>query len=154
MYQCSICSRVFHRHNVVCHEDSSEILICGYCWDAIEPESEILLKGLYMALTSELFDKWVTALESGEYVQLQNMLVDPIANRYCCLGVLSKLQVPAIWKGEEYLIYPSEKHISQNMQLLLMELNDLGPADNYARVIAYLRSHRDRFVTDSSKSGC
>jgi hypothetical protein len=40
------------------------------------------------------FQKWVNALESGEYRQCKNELCTPHNKKlsYCCLGVLSKIQ--------------------------------------------------------------
>lgn len=42
-------------------------------------------------ITKELKTKWVEALRSGEYQQLQGALYDG-KNSYCCLGVLQRVR--------------------------------------------------------------
>lgn len=40
-------------------------------------------------MKKEIADKWIAALESGQYEQAQNFLYD--GKGYCCLGVLCKI---------------------------------------------------------------
>jgi hypothetical protein len=45
--------------------------------------------GTVMNLSKELKDKWIEALESGEYTQTIRKLKKE--NKHCCLGVLCEL---------------------------------------------------------------
>ena len=51
-------------------------------------------------MNAEVKEKWLTALESGEYTQGQNMLHDAINKEFCCLGVLCDIAV------KEGIIFP------------------------------------------------
>ena len=42
-------------------------------------------------IDSDIKEKWVCALRSGEYNQTQSQLHNSITGGYCCLGVLAKL---------------------------------------------------------------
>lgn len=44
--------------------------------------------------------KWVEALESGEYSQTRNKLVNKKGDAFCCLGVLCNIQKGMYWEGE------------------------------------------------------
>ncbi len=46
----------------------------------------------------DIADKWVEALESGDYKQARNVLHD--SNSFCCLGVLCDLYHKETGKGE------------------------------------------------------
>jgi len=52
---------------------------------------------------AELIEKWLEALESGEYKQGKNTLVNS-RDGYCCLGVLCKVaELNGIIKADEYV---------------------------------------------------
>ena len=46
----------------------------------------------------ELFDEWVEALRSGDYLQTTRKLKQN--SRYCCLGVLCNIVDPSKWRLE------------------------------------------------------
>lgn len=50
-------------------------------------------------MNAELRDKWVAALQSGDYIQGQGALraPGPSGDTYCCLGVLCDLVAPDRW---------------------------------------------------------
>lgn len=50
--------------------------------------------------SAELRAAWITALESGEYKQVQGTLKDPNGNGYCCLGVLCDVYSKLTGRGE------------------------------------------------------
>lgn len=49
-------------------------------------------------LKPEIKEKWVTALESGEYQQTQRCLSDNVG--FCCLGVLTDLYIKETGQGK------------------------------------------------------
>jgi|SRR6516162_4963994 hypothetical protein len=42
-------------------------------------------------MNSEIKNKWIKALRSGEYKQGEGVLHNQISNTYCCLGVLCQI---------------------------------------------------------------
>jgi hypothetical protein len=50
-------------------------------------------------MNPEIKDKWLAALESGQYQQGKGVLRNA-SNEYCCLGVLCDLLAPNCWSSE------------------------------------------------------
>lgn len=72
-------------------------------------------------LTKKQKEEWIAALRSGEYEQGQNALYDPKSNRYCCIGVLIKinglpLKPQSDWIGE-YMWLQSYNHKQINLHV-------------------------------------
>lgn len=63
--------------------------------------------------------QWVAALRSGEYEQGRGTLHNPVANEYCCLGVLCDLAVRA------------------GVDVLVRKLNTLTEYDDMAGSLPY-----------------
>lgn len=60
--------------------------------EAYRIEKDIFYKTYkQVILDPDIKEKWIQALESGEYEQGNGRLYDAEANRYCCLGVLAKV---------------------------------------------------------------
>lgn len=47
-------------------------------------------------------DKWLTALRSGEYMQICDVLYDAVSGGYCCLGVLQHCVSGKVWSAPDY----------------------------------------------------
>jgi hypothetical protein len=84
--------------------------------------------------------KWVKALRSGEYKQAKHSLYD--GHKYCCLGVLCKIQglepkrtgeEYGFWSGSNFLPYPIWLNAGMSgpnpivLGKSLSNLNDYGP---------------------------
>jgi hypothetical protein len=52
---------------------------------------------------TEMQDKWLTALESGEYAQATDQLKS--GDAYCCLGVACQLLDPDGWEFDDFYLY-------------------------------------------------
>jgi hypothetical protein len=57
-------------------------------------------------MNTEIKEKWIEALKSGEYSQAQNTLRD--GNCFCCLGVLCDVIDKTKWKPDRYPLEESK----------------------------------------------
>lgn len=76
-----------------------------------------------MKLT-ESQEKWLTALESGQYMQGNSVLHNTAGNSFCCLGVACDLFIPETKKklAREYA-YGKEQNVALAPQEIVDELN-------------------------------
>lgn len=118
-------------------------------------------------MKAELFDRWVAALESGEYKQGRNRLATVVSGerRYCCLGVLCVVDGVDLDK-RAYMKYGGQKiirnmsgvgelpsvaapalaSIPENLRNDLATMNDNG--HTFVEIADYLRRrYRDSFIT-------
>ena len=86
-----------------------------------------------MTISTDTYNKWITALKSGKYRQATKMLRSP--RGYCCLGVLCEvMEVPYDKISCTYVFNEEEVHserlpadlISESMEVVLMRVNDAG----------------------------
>lgn len=100
-------------------------------------------------MNRELLNKWILALESGEYQQGQFCL-DRGDGRYCCLGVLccvaEKEGIPVIRREKEIVgcnlnmdqpAVKKEISLTNSMESALMQTNDNG--GTFLEIAQYLR---------------
>lgn len=98
-------------------------------------------------LTEAEFDQWISAMQSGRYKQCHKYL--ECGDFHCALGVLAaelNLRLP-----DGTLTYPDTvpsviARMSTYGVMVILDVNDCGPLDNYATVIAYLQQHKEDFV--------
>lgn len=87
-----------------------------------------------MEFTKEIKDRWLIALKSGKYIQLQNNYKNKENNEYCCLAVLDEIT--------DKLIYWSEFNNLEDRGLAkLIELNDKTNPNfkaDYSNVIPFI----------------
>ena len=82
-------------------------------------------------MNAEIKRKWVEALRSGRYVQLQGGYIRdprPESNRHCCLGVLCEVAYTAPQWGDTLILrklYPKVK-LSRKAAQELAKMNDAG----------------------------
>ena len=98
------------------------------------------------AMTEKQFGQWLDALKSGRYVQGQRELVGYRHEHltHCCLGVLSSQLKLRTQYGT--LRYPPVPYVEEG---LLVQLNDVGPLDNYQRVINDLELAPEAYITEA-----
>jgi hypothetical protein len=123
-----------------------------------------------MKLT-DIQEKWLTALESGEYQQTKHALHRPEKNEYCCLGVACKLVLGdpndttsmgtnSIWLGnvgkapcpvvDALGLYGSCGEIENDSQYdySLAEMNDDGKS--FKEIAAYIRANPENVFRPST----
>lgn len=98
-----------------------------------------------MALSKALKERWIEALESGEYRKAREFLYNPNSKGYCCLGVLADIQFPDdTWKDEK--------------AIMPKDLDDWGkygwPGDMDVIDLARLNDSRAGFPIDYIKEHC
>lgn len=99
-----------------------------------------------MKLNKELMTRWIKALESGRYRQGREALKQTDNSghvRYCCLGVLQKLE-PKIKPEDDYVLDKASVHKILGCdldQLHLTDLNDgvYGKPETFKQIAQYLR---------------
>lgn len=75
-----------------------------------------------MALTREQCINWINALRSGEYKQGKDDLYSQLTDRYCCLGVLAKINnLPT-----DFSLLTFEDHHTINLCLSSEEFTTAG----------------------------
>lgn len=101
-------------------------------------------------LDPQLKAKWVAALESGNYTQIQTALHTD--NGFCCLGVLCDVVKPNAWKPklkfmERYLWdkfpeagYPPPGLIPRDVAMALVEYNDKDGWD-FEHIARYIKRY-------------
>lgn len=122
-------------------------------------------------ITSQQFDKWITALRSGEYEQGQEQLRrtnDDGTVGYCCLGLFQKIIVDNLDEastGDNTAGWFPDSNckiadlggiqdttpflssaLTHGQRNLLAEMNDGGAS--FEDIADYLEVHRDEFVED------
>jgi len=99
-----------------------------------------------MKFTQEIKDKWITALESGNYIQTKGQLVKVINNtpHYCCLGVFGDVisGVSNIPKENSMTPYQFFGNCGINYsQIWMMNDDTFNPEEpNYLNVIDLIKS--------------
>lgn len=91
-------------------------------------------------MDKKIKDKWIKALRSGRYKQIQGRLHDNGA--YCCLGVLCRVQKIPLAKFDGLSI-PDEKHqagLSAKFINTLVRMND-----NKLKSFEQIANHIERY---------
>lgn len=87
-------------------------------------------------MDKKLKKKWVKALRSGRYKQIQNTLVTN--GGYCCLGVLARVMDP---KGKRLdMGYPDNDVLDRHTAKTLATMNDEG-GKSFPEIADYIESH-------------
>jgi hypothetical protein len=96
-----------------------------------------------------LYDKWLTALESGEYLKGKGKLKEKIGGsyHYCCLGVLADIR--GTLKRENGLFFDTEQRsyyfigsiVDSVIQDKLSRIND--NSETFDRVIEYIKDNKE-----------
>jgi hypothetical protein len=99
-----------------------------------------------MTMDTNWKQKWIDALQSGNYVQRHNKLRQ--GSEYCCLGVLCDVVDPTKWKGNSYEIEDATSYPTQTVLDLvgleyveaskLAELNDNGAS--FAEIARHIKT--------------
>ena len=107
-----------------------------------------------MKLNKELMTRWIEALESGDYLQGHNQLMDRDAEGqyvYCCLGVLQQIEpkIKGAVADDEIVTFLDQDSVLEVMgcdieQTTLAELNDglptAGvPGQSFKQIAQHLR---------------
>ena len=97
----------------------------------------------------ELKQKWIEALQSGEYVKGHGRLREPgdeeNSEKYCCLGVLADISELGEWAGPVYVIedfdyegyFGTRVGLSVSTMMCLADINDR--TDDFDEVIGMIR---------------
>lgn len=112
-------------------------------------------------MTEQQLGHWVRALRSGVFKQLQGSLFDLSEGGdgyWCCLGVYAQIFNVRHVVDDEHGVYragelgiPGEDVIPDRN--VLIELNDGGEPDQYARVIQELESCPEVYITKGHEDG-
>lgn len=104
-------------------------------------------------MKKSLFDKWIAALESGEYARGHGALQCKrrFKNQYCCLGVLADVIDPEAWResdtptmlawgpcsGEDVVFLPDDV-LDYEVQRRLASYNDQTLEEDFSAIVPYI----------------
>ena len=104
-------------------------------------------------LDQDTFDKWISALRSGEYRQGRGALRSK-DDRFCCLGVLAYVEDPEAWEIEPEQDCYTFKGVNTTFlhnrigyQTLLANMNDRS--DSFHDIADWIESSSEQFVEKS-----
>lgn len=105
-------------------------------------------------MKARTFDRWIKALESGDFPKGRYRLYHRGTNTFCCLGVLESICRADFLHDDGYAKCDSlgdplpHRGMSVGIQKKLSGINDRS--DSFKPVIAYLKKNR-RHVVEESK---
>ena len=75
-----------------------------------------------MTTQNDLYERWIEALESGNYAKTRNCLHD--TQGYCCLGVVTHLLYPDSWEydDQEWLFTTTDQYNDRSKTFLTNDL--------------------------------
>lgn len=73
-------------------------------------------------MNPEVKEKWVAALRSGKYKQVEGRLRSDTGDSYCCLGVLCDVNNPRQWKSDDgYYVYLYKSTVGNDLLPLALK---------------------------------